>query len=55
MPWNACAQAALVALRWGSAASVALPRTSLHEQMLANYRALYDETAQAFDLPREGE
>ena len=27
----------------------------LHEQMLANYRALYDETAQAFDLPREGE
>ena len=27
----------------------------LHEQMLANYRALYDETACAFDLPREGE
>ena len=27
----------------------------LHEQMLANYRALYDETARAFDLPREGE
>lgn len=27
----------------------------LHEQMLANYRALYDVTAQAFDLPREGE
>ena len=25
------------------------------EQMLANYRALYDETARAFDLPREGE
>ena len=27
----------------------------LHEQMLANYRALYDVTARAFDLPREGE
>lgn len=27
----------------------------LHEQMLANYRALYDETACAFSLPREGE
>ena len=27
----------------------------LHEQMLANYRALYDETACAFNLPREGE
>lgn len=25
----------------------------LHERMLANYRALYDETARAFDLPRE--
>ena len=27
----------------------------LHEQMLTNYRALYDETACAFNLPREGE
>ena len=27
----------------------------LHEQMLANYRALYDETACSFNLPREGE
>ena len=27
----------------------------LHEQMLANYRALYDETARAYDLPRKGE
>ena len=26
----------------------------LHEQMLANYRALYDETARAFDLPERG-
>ena len=25
----------------------------LHEQMLANYRALYDETARAFDLPKK--
>ena len=26
----------------------------LHEQMLANYRALYDETARAFNLPKKG-
>ena len=26
----------------------------LHEQMRADYRALYDETARAFDLSREG-
>ena len=25
----------------------------LHEQMLANYRALYDETARAFGLPKK--
>lgn len=25
----------------------------LHEQMLANYRALYDETARAFNLPKK--
>ena len=25
----------------------------LHEQMLANYRARYDETARAFNLPKK--
>ena len=25
----------------------------LHEQMLANYRALFDETARAFGLPKK--
>ncbi|MFR7798547.1 MAG: hypothetical protein ACLU37_11050 [Collinsella sp.] len=52
MPWSACAQAAPAALDGGTRPASRC-HVLLHEQMLANYRALYDETARAFNLPKK--
>ncbi len=45
-------KAALVVSKMGARPASRCHVLLLHEQMLANYRALYDETAQAFDLQR---